>query len=225
MNVVVQPVIDPFQDVMSVVLPVLVISFVGAFITDLIVTHNVALTNNPSFWTYSFLVKFLPSIFFMLLFYYIFAIPFGPAIGWLFGIPIGLTVHVLWVSTYYYLRPVPNVTTKGLMAKDSFATMFAVHWFDYVAVWFLITIIVFWSNIIPFPRGPNLIPVMYSNIGFFIALIVVIIIFAVTYTFTKKRFAVMDTIPMKPDCNAVDIRNCRPISFAEAREILNLPPE
>jgi hypothetical protein len=198
----------------SFILPLSIVSFFGSYLFDLVVTHNLILSNNPERHDYSDIIKFAPNFVFISVGFLLVKSMYGSTIGWIFGVPIGILLHVLYVSWYYNTHPVPNVTTKPLKVKDSYGAAYAVHVFDFMMPWFLVTLIAFLNQQNGWVENQNLLWLAILVVG--------IVIFIVLYPTTKHRYSELDKLPMKPNCNDLDPRNCRDIDLDAAKKMIGI---
>ena len=95
----------------------------------------------PLFLDYFVAIKFVPSIFFMVIAYNYFEKRFNKKIAWYVGIPVGIFAFVTFVQIYYGIVPIPLVGGGqfALSIKDSLIGGYAVHAFDFLAAWLIVT--------------------------------------------------------------------------------------
>lgn len=195
-------------------LPLIFVSFGGTYLSDLIINHNVLFNNNPDPIKYELVAKALPNLIFILMSYIIFSRYYDTTTAWVIGVPVGIVLHMLYITAYTYFNPIDNVTTKGLPFKESHGLGFTTNFFNYMFFWIIATVVLF----------------IQSNRGvgnddwlkqWLLVILGGIILFFVIYPNTSGRFKALDSLPMKPNCNVLDPRNCRDISIEEAKRLIS----
>ncbi len=122
---------------------IFLISLIGTFVFDLILTHTIQFQNMPDFLAYFIAIKFIPSFIIMLVVYNIFEKRYDKKIAWLAGIPIALLIFVAFVQTYYGIYPIPmsNGVAVKLTLEQSFVGGYIPHLIDFLLAFGIVSLI------------------------------------------------------------------------------------
>lgn len=114
---------------------IFVISFIGVFIFDLLVSHLLIYQNLPDIMTYFIGVKLIPSFLIMSgMYLLILKITGSKGKAWSIGVPLGILIFVAFVQLYYGIYPIPLLNGGEVIntIAGSFKGGYVVHAFDFL---------------------------------------------------------------------------------------------
>lgn len=120
------------------------ISIIGTFLFDLVLSHLIIYQNLPDILTYFIAVKLIPSFLIMSAFYLlILKVSDMRRLAWFVGVPIGILIFVAFVQLYYGIFPIPLLNGGEVVntIAGSFKGGYVVHAFDYLISFVIISAI------------------------------------------------------------------------------------
>lgn len=122
-----------------------IISILGTFLFDLVVSHLIVYGNLPDILTYFIAVKLIPSFLIMTVFYLLILKVSNKMrrLAWFVGVPIGILIFVAFVQLYYGIFPIPLLNGGEVVntIANSFKGGYVVHAFDYLISFIIVSAI------------------------------------------------------------------------------------